>query len=172
MKLGVSDSFRGRADAAAYWEAWVGAVLSRAGLYTEHYPFYITDGPGGIDYSQTWDLNVANEPVAHAGFGSVQVEVKSVNLEFTSVRNYPRPDVMVCSQNSFLRKWPGRGTVGRDFLFVSRITGNVVWLPKDSPISVGHVTHDRTRNEVYKTVHARRSDLRDLVDFIEEVKGE
>ncbi|MDD5374460.1 hypothetical protein [Acidithiobacillus sp.] len=166
MKLGVSDSFRGRADAAAYWEAWTGAVLSRAGLYTEHYPFHISEGPGGIDYSQTWDLNVSKR-----GGPYTEVEVKSVNLTFTSVQDYPMRDVMVCSQNSFLRKWPGKAAIGRDFLFVSRITGNIVWLPKHSPISVGHETYDRERGETYKTVHARKADLRDLSDFLEYIIG-
>ncbi len=166
MKLGVSDSFRGRADAAAYWEAWVGAVLARAGLYTEHFPFYIADGTGGMDYSQTWDLNVSSGKGPYT-----EVEVKSVNLEFTGVKDYPRHSVMVCSQNSFLRKWPGGSTIGRDFLFVSRITGNVVWLPKNSRISVGHETFDGSRNELYKTVHGRKEDLRNLYEFVEHCNG-
>ena len=95
MKLGVSDSFRGRADAAAYWEAWVGAVLSRAGLYTEHYPFYVAPGHDSTDYSQTWDLNVR---ATKSETPCTEVEVKSVNLEFTSAKDYPYSSVIVCSK--------------------------------------------------------------------------
>ncbi len=163
MKLGVSDSFRGRADGAAYWEAWVAAVLSRAGLYTIHYPFEID----GREHGQSCDLTVSTD----GRWSGVQVEVKSLNHTFCSSSDYRYDSVMVCSQNNFLRKWPGASKTGRDFLFVSRITGNIIWLPIDSPITVGHETFDSTRGESYKTVHAKKTDLRELCDFVEAVRG-
>ncbi len=169
MKLGVSDSFRGRADSAAYWEAWCGAVLSRANLHTHHYPFPGGDFGSDGEYGHTWDLNVSN--TAYPWGNQHPVEVKSVNLTFTNASDYPCDSVIVCSQNSFLRKWPGSSSVGRDFLFVSRITGNIVWLPSASKISVGHETMDRSRGELYKTVHAKKSDLHDLSEFVEKVRG-
>ncbi len=160
VKLGVSDSFRGRADKAAYWEAWVGAVLSRAGLFTLHQPFEL-DGPAR-EHALSWDLDVAMPSRSDSMKVWTSVEVKGINTPFTRASDYPYDSVLVCSQNSFLRKWPKTRTTGRDFLYVSTISGNVVWLPAGSQVSVGHETFDTQRRELYKTVQAKRSDLKGL----------
>ena len=52
--------FASRANEAAFWEAWVGAVLSRCGLYTVHHPFTLAKHPGEVaSYAHTWDLDVS-----------------------------------------------------------------------------------------------------------------
>ncbi len=163
-------TFAGRADRAAFWEAWVGAVLSRAGLYTLHHPFTLTSetGKSNADYAHSFDLDVWVEPQNEL---STEVEVKSLNLTFNNSLNYPYESLMVCSQSSWLKKWPGKDKVQRDFLFVSRATGAIVWLPVGSPVTMGHETVDSKRGETYKTVQAKSSDLKELCDFVEMVRG-
>jgi len=169
MLKGVSKSFKDRADGAAFWEAWVGAVLARAGLYTVHHPF-LADG---LDtHGQTFDLEVyGNHPQAFMdGSGMTDVEVKSLNLSFTGPADYPFDDVMLCSQNSWLRKWPGSYHVCRDFLLVSRHTGNLVWVPCMAPVEMGREVTDSSRGETYKVVVAKKVNLRPLSDFVEAMK--
>lgn len=175
---GVSPSFRARADSAAFYEAWVGAVLARAGLYTIHHPF-VADG--GEYHGQTWDLDVYKEPldltwsnvdVRSLGSSSlIPVEVKSLSLTFYNPDTYPFDDVLVCSQNSWLKKWPGKNTVQRDFLMVSRPTGSLVWVPKGTPVTLGVDVFDSTRREAYKAVKTGREYLRPLADFVEMVEN-
>lgn len=171
-----TERFAARADSAAFWEAWVGAVLARAGLYTLHHPFTVGSevGRSNESYAQSHDLDVFQFypwAIDEGKPNPVQVEVKSSNALFTGAWDYPFPSVMVCSQSSFLKKWPGASKTGRDFLFVSRVTGNILWLPVHSPVTVGHETFDAKRGEAYKTVHAAKSDLRDLHAFTEYVRG-
>ncbi len=213
----VSQSFRDRADRACFYEAWAGAVLSRAGLYTTHCPFLID----GKDHGQSFDLQVSSfnpqiltsttlisdisdvilslraEKESSPGVDGSQawstkdqrptavgppktdlirercvtVEVKALSLSFSSPSDYQYESVIVCSQNSFLRKWPGRSDTGRDFLFVSMHTGSIVWLPKGSPVTLGNETLDSTRGELYKTVRTPKSHLCSLHMFTEYVHG-
>lgn len=169
----VSQSFRDRADKAAFTEAWVGAVLSRMGLYTLHYPFEIDDGK---DHSQTFDLTVSSDdPLNIDCWGEsaceqVDVEIKGLSLTFTCPEDYPFKDVLVCSQNNFLRKWPGSSRVGRDFLLVS-CTGHIVWLPKRTEITLNHNVLDKTRNELYQAVRANKADLKTVKEFVVYVKS-
>lgn len=163
---GVSQSFRDRADPAAFWEAWVGAVLARAGLYTTHCPFEID----GKDHGQTFDLMVGTCPEGDY-YDMKPVEVKSLKLTFNDPDTYPFDEVLVCSQNSFLRKWPGRDYSMRDFLFVSTQTGSIVWLPSMTKVTLGREIRDNSRNEVYKAVSASKDMLRPLDEFVEYIKG-
>lgn len=170
-RFGVSQSFRDRADSAAFYEAWVGSVLARAGLYTLHYPFEID----GKDHGLSFDMTVSNEAWddidGHTHLIPFDVEVKSLSVPFTDVSSYPFNEVLVCSQNNFLRKWPGTDVVGRHFLFVSKPTGSIIWLPKGSKVTLGHDQLDRTRNEVYKVVKCTKGQLCPLQDFVELVKA-
>lgn len=171
---GVSQSFIDRADSAAFYEAWVGATLSRAGLYTLHHPFKID----GKDHGQTWDLDVGAYPPSLVYSDHKQpvedmtpVEVKSVNLSFHDRHSYPFEMLLICSQNSWQRKWPGRDKTQRDFLFVSRKTGAILWLPKGVCVELGVEVVDMGRSEVYKAVRTHKGYLRPLADFVEEVSG-
>ncbi len=164
---GVSQSFIDRADSAAFYEAWVGAVLARAGLYTVHHPFKID----GKDHSQSYDLDVCDEwtwtgQVYAGGLDGTRVEVKSLNLTFTCPEDYPFPEVLLCSQSSFNKKWPGRDYTMRDFLLVSRKTGSIVWVPTMTQVGVKTVT-DKTRNETYQAMTVNQSALSPLQDFVE-----
>jgi hypothetical protein len=163
----ISQSFRKRADSAAYWEAWVGMTLTRAGFGVVLHPFKYDDGK---DHGHTWDLDVLRGTHDNAA-EITQVEVKSLSLSFTSPKSFPFKDPFVCSQNSFLRKWPGKTSTQRDFMFVSTETGAIVWLPAFSTVSLNHETIDRTRGEIYKTVRCKRDQLRTLHDFVEKVKS-
>jgi len=159
----IEGDFAKRADSACFWEAWVGAVLSRHGLTTTHHPFVVD----GKDHGETWDLTVCSNSFAHT---QTMVEVKSINTRFSHAGDYPHKKLLVCSQNNWLRKWPGRCTTQRHFLFVSRITGSIVWLPPGSKVSLGNECYDKTRGEFYKVVKTDSSNLKDLNAFIEKVK--
>lgn len=173
-----SKSFLDRADSAAFYEAWVGSVLSRAGLFTVHHPF---DTASNRDHGQSWDLDVGlfHPNTLHYNNGDVRslrspltpVEVKSLSLTFLNTDSYPFEDVLVCSQGSWLRKWPSQNTIQRDFLLVSRPTGSIVWVPKGTPVTLGHEVHDRQRNELYKAVKTTKPHLRQLADFVEAIRG-
>lgn len=169
--VSVSDSFKARADSASFYEAWVGSVLARAGLWTTHHPFTIAKSVRDIPaYAHTWDLDVsAQDPFDTVMAEGLGVEVKSVNLTFSSAKDYPFDSVLVCSQKSFLSKWPNSTTTQRDFLFVSRDTGSIVWLPEGTTVELGGDVYDDSRSELYKVVRAKRSSLRDLDEFVHKV---
>jgi hypothetical protein len=159
----VSKSFLQRADEAAFWEAWVGAVLSRAGLYTLHNPFVVD---GSSSHDKSWDLEVGPDKNDQLE----QVEVKAVKLTFTCPDDYPFPRVLVCSQNSWLKKWPGRDYVSRSFLVVSQKTGAILWVPPMTDVRLGVEVTDKSRNNTYKAVDADAACLKTLGDFIEWVE--
>ncbi len=168
MNRAVSQSFRDRADSAAFYEAWVGSVLARAGLYTVHHPFLID----GKDHGHTWDLDVSAEDPSgwasdYGGFTLTNVEVKSLSVSFENAAGYPYETVLVCSQNSWIRKWPGKDAVQRDFLLVSKPTGCICWIPAGSPVELGVLVTDKSRNETYLAVQTNKQHLRPLQDFVE-----
>lgn len=158
----ISDSFKQRADSSAFFEAWVGAKLSRSNLYTVHHPFTLASETGNplSFYAHTWDLDVGVDNV-----NWLPVEVKSVNLKFVEPNDYPHLGLLVCSDASWQKKWPGAETVQRDFLMVSRDTGGIVWLPKGSPVTRKEVK-DPSRNETYCCVAAHKQELVSFSDFI------
>lgn len=158
---GLSKSFMERANQAAFWEAWVGAVLARAGLYTLHHPFPADGG----DYPFEWDLDVG---VTAMDSDMHPVEVKGLSTTFTSPLDYPFQEVLVCSKNSWNRKWGDSNELGRDFLLVSAKTGGIIWVPKGTLCSPKQVT-DKTRNETYYSMATDRGNLKFLHDYIEKV---
>jgi hypothetical protein len=162
----VSESFKRRADSAAFWEAWVGSVLSRAGLYTLHHPFTIAKNYTEVrEHGQTWDLEAWCE-----NRNPVKIEVKSVNLTFLGPVSHPHEDVNLCSKKSFDRKgWAD--VLGRDFLIVSRATGSIVWMPDGSEVSFSD-TFDSDRKEKFTICTAKRSSMQDLHAFVEKVKSQ
>lgn len=168
----VSESFRNRADSAAFWEAWVGACLTRGGLYCVLQPWEID----GKDHSQNYDLVVYRDEFRiikpEEPSGLFNVEVKSLSLEFNSPEDYPYDEVLVCSKSSFDRKAGVHNLYNlyTDFFLVSVETGSILWLPEGTEIGTKVVT-DRERDETYQSVTCRKKDLRYLSDFIEMVKN-
>lgn len=160
--------FASRANEAAFWEAWTGAVLARCGLYTVHHPFTVANHVGEIhQYAHTWDLDVSTRHPAEAAMfgGSREVEVKSLNLDFVDTESYPNQQVLVCSAASHRRKFKENDFLGRDFLLLSRFTGAIVWVPPDTPLKTRQIT-DSDRGESYKALACRKEDLRALKDFV------
>lgn len=164
----ISDSFKQRADSSAFFEAWVGAKLSRSNLYTVHHPFTLAAETGNplSFYAHTWDIDVGVDNV-----NWLPVEVKSVNLKFTEPNDYPHMGVLVCSDASWQNKWPGVDVVSRDFLMVSRDSGGIVWLPKGAPV-IRKLVKDPTRGEEYLCVASHKTELRSLNDFVNYAKSE
>ncbi len=167
----ISESFKQRADSSAFFEAWVGAKLSRGNLYTVHHPFTLSSETGNplSFYAHTWDLDVSvHDPCHEDGVLPavvLPVEVKSVNLKFTFPNDYPHLGILVCSDASWQKKWPGATAVQRDFLMVSRETGAIVWLPKGAPV-IFKMQKDPSRSEEYLCVATHKAELRSLSDFI------
>ncbi len=162
----ISESFKSRADTSAFWEAWVGAKLSRGNLYTVHHPFTLSSETGNplSFYAHTWDLDVSVDKV-----NCLPVEVKSVNLKFTFPNDYPHLGILVCSDSSWQKKWPGTDVTQRDFLLVSRETGAIVWLPKGAPV-IRKMQKDPSRGEEYLCVATHKAELRSFNDFMQYVK--
>ncbi len=191
----MPSDFSGRLSQGAFWEAWVGAVLSRCGLTTVHHPAVIG---GERDHSLSHDLTIFNnlgtfasescltrkrfregmkrggsaEDASPSVPGTTELEVKSSSLTFTSPNDYPMPTALVCAQDSWMNKWPGKETVQRDFLLVSRVTGHLVWVPKGTLVQMNHPVHDRNRNYSYKCVVVDKEQLRPFKDFVKHVKAQ
>ncbi len=164
---GISEGFKARADTAAFFEAWAGAILSRHNLFTCHHPFTLATETGlpALYYANSWDLDVSADNTVFT-----PVEVKSVNHKFTLPNDYPYADIFVCSETSWNKKWPTTRKTQRDFLFVSRISGGIIWLPKGADV-VGAALVDKTRSESYRCVTTHNSLLRSLDEFVEHVKA-
>lgn len=173
-RKGVSASFAERANEAAFWEAWVGAILTRSGLYVVQHPFNLAREDQEVsDFAHSWDLDVATTNPCDFGDEdgvTVPVEVKSVNKTFETPESWPMPELIVCSFASHYRKWPGTDRTQRDFLFASRYTGAIVWLPRGTKLTISEVT-DPDRDETYRVVRASRDDLRALDVFAQSVKA-
>ena len=165
----VSRSFLQRADEAAFWEAWVGAKLAREGLYACHMPFTADGHPS---HGTSNDLLVSTEsPFIGSEADGETVEVKGIKAEFTCPGDYPFERVLVCSQNSWLRKWPGRDFTSVSFLFASKKTGAIIWLPPMTKVELGREITDGTRNETYRVVDAEARHLRTFSEFVDWVKN-
>lgn len=115
LKKTVSESFRSRANSACFWEAWVGAVLCRAGLEVTHYPFTVHGEPGALpdvgDYATSFDLTCflpGSDPWIFQN-----VEVKSLSVPFVSRDSYPDEQVFVSSYNNHLKKFGCTDQIGR-----------------------------------------------------------
>lgn len=162
MNLAVHKSFLGRADSAAFFEAWVGASLARLGLFTLHRPFTLAEETGFdvSDYANSWDLDVGPHPAS-----LVPVDVKSVNLTFTGPYDYPFPTILLCSRKAFERRRPGKLVLGHDFITVSRNTGKMVWVPSGTPITFKTIT-DSTRGETFESTCADRQHIRSIFNFV------
>lgn len=169
----ITDSFKRRADASAFFEAWVGAKLSRSNLFTVHHPFTLSSETGNplSFYAHTWDLDVGVMRNADGEEAWLPVEVKSVNLSFNQPNDYPHLGLLVCSDASWQNKWPGAETVQRDFLMVSRETGGIVWLPKGSPV-VRKLVKDPSRGEEYLCVASHKVELKSFNEFVNYVQAE
>lgn len=165
----ISESFKQRADSSAFFEAWVGAKLSRADLFTLHHPFTLASETGNplSFYAHTWDLDVG----CSRDSSWVPVEVKSVNLKFYEPNDYPHLGLLVCSDASWQKKWPGADVLQRDFLMVSRETGGIIWLPKGAPV-VRKMVKDPSRGEEYICVASHKEELRPFSDFVSYAKSE
>lgn len=166
----MSESFKQRLHEAALWEAWVAATLTRAGLYVLNYPCSVDDKKDLTDP----DLVVAVELEHLDGPGkdarAIDVEVKGLGLTFLDPETYPFAELLVCSRSSFMRKWPKTNKTGRDFLYVSRPTGSIVWLPVGTQVTFSE-TFDQERGELYKTAKTPSSNLRPVIDFVEMIKS-
>ena len=161
-----SNSFLERADPAAYWEAWVSAVLTRMGLHVLHYPF-VCDGKA--EHATTWDLLVARDfdPVFVTPINEVKLAVKGISLTFNGPDDYPFDEVLVCSHSNFKAKWGPRDYLPRDFMLVSKITGSIVWVPAMTETGL-KVVKDPTRKNPHKSVTVHKENLRTLPEFVEE----
>lgn len=170
--VNVSQSFADRADSAAFYEGWVSAVLSRCGLYVLHRPF-VVDGSKEHDLSVDISVGVEASNAGQATLiqNSADVEIKSLNLDFKNPFDYPYDEVLLCSQSSFLKKWPGAYKTERDFLMVSRVTGAILWVPKRTDVMFGKEIYDSKRGELYRAVAVQRKFLRPLKGFVSELKN-
>jgi len=164
----ISDNFKKRADSAAFFEAWAATKLTRLGLFVNMGPFTIWKPGEDIEpYLKAVDLVVWTTDSSHG----TPVEVKSQNLSFSNVSDYPMERPLVCSQASWVRKTvPPSSVTVTDQLYVSRVTGEALWLPSGSPVELGVRVFDKDRNESYLAVSTWKRHMRPLTDFASSVK--
>ncbi len=159
----LSPTFMKRANEAAFWEAWVGAVLARSDLWTLHHPFA---ADGGDYHGLTWDLDVT----ADRSEEWTPLECKGLSLNFTTPDDYPFDHALICSARSWKKKWKSADTVQRSFFLISMQTGCILWVPPGVEAEVTTVT-DGVRGQTYKAMRTAKSNLKPLWDFIEHIKA-
>ena len=164
----IAESFKRRIDSSAFFEAFVGAQLTRCGLHVHLFPATLAKeiGVSLSYYANTYDLEVSAD-----GSLFTPVEVKSSSMTFSYPNSYPHLGVLVCSEASWNKKWPGKTDTQRDFLLVSRASGGIVWLPKGSTAKVVPIK-DKTRNETYGCFATHKSSLKSFSEFVGNIKGE
>ncbi len=177
----MPSGFSERLAVGALWEAWSASVLTRCGLYVLLHPVVVG---GDRDHSVSHDLDVfaadplfsdnvkVNRSFTGAVKASIPAEVKSNKFTFHGPDDYPHDTVLVCAQDSWMNKWPGKETVQRDFLLVSRVTGHLVWVPTGTKVTLGYPVHDRNRQYSYNCAVVNAGQLRPLKDFVAKVKAQ
>ncbi len=162
----TSGDFSKRMENSPYWEATIGTLLSKAGLVSVHFPSDITDD----DKSQSVDLKVGTEN-DYWNQTLRDLEVKGVSIGFKDCKSYPFDMMWTWSQFSYLNKWPGTDHSVIDFIKISMKTGAVVWVPRGTPIEMGHESFDKTRGTFFKVVGVHKKYLKSFEDFILDVKN-
>lgn len=150
----VRQSFLERADHACLMEAYVGAQLSREGLYVLHTPLFeaMTEEGRRILMYEASDLLVYRKPI-DSGVG-VPIEVKSSSGGIHLVNNERAHGVLLCSAASYYRKYTVAAGNSTPCIYAFVDGGaNVRMLPPGLPITV-LPWKDRTRNEDYDVVVA------------------
>ncbi len=198
FSLTMPKAFADRLTVGAFWEGWVATCLAMSKLYVLCHPAVVG---GERDHSVSHDLDAFSSDPNFLGTSAsescltrspaegmkrggsadperlarsplaTQVEVKSSKHTFTGPSDHPESTVMVCAQDSWLNKWPGKETIQRDFLLVSRDTGHIVWVPTGTKVQMNHPVHDRNRNYSYKCVVVNRDQLRSFQEFVAHVKN-
>lgn len=167
----VRQSFLERADHACLMEAYVGAQLSREGLYVLHTPLFesMTEEDKRTLMYDVSDLLFYRKPIAWNDTG-VQVEVKSSSGGIHLVNNERAHGVLLCSAKSYFRKCTAEG-IGKTPCIYAFVDGgaNVRLLPAGLPIEV-LPWEDRSRGEKYDVVVAL-CDRRDFMTVKEVADG-
>lgn len=158
-----SKSFLSRLDESTFWEAYVGATLSRMGLYVTHQPMDLKqDRKDFEDCATSFDLEVSMD-----GLFGKRIEVKSMR-RFEPEKGTDL--VFVCSLSNFRKKFV-TGVLNRDFLMVDKSDGSIHWLPIHGPIQFSE-RYDSSRDELFRTVVAHKGCFRSLDAFLNGIKDE
>lgn len=157
------DHFASRANEAAFWESWVGAVLARCGLYTIHHPFTVARDITEVGgYAESWDLEVASDREGPW----VNLEVKSKAEPFgNDPMDFPFSTAIVCSASSHRRRHKQTSAAGSDYVLVSTVTGAMLWIPRGTILLPSTTVTDAKRGETYKAVAVSKGCLRGLKDY-------
>lgn len=171
----VKQSFMERADHACLMEAYVGASLSREGLYVLHTPLFEASKKNDRDIlmNELSDLYVYSFNRQCAGEGPcTMIEVKS-SAKGIHVVDEPH-GVLLCSAKSFYRKTQvlslNQTQVPCIYAFVDA-AANIRFIPKGLPIDV-IPWEDRSRGEKYDVVVAlcQRSDFMTVKEVADGIK--
>lgn len=153
-------------------EAYVGCLFSRQGLYVLHTPLFeaITEEDKRTLMYDVSDLLIYRKPIAWNDEG-VHVEVKSSTGGIHLVNNERAHGVLLCSANSFRRKYGALAETPCVHAFVDG-GANVRLLPAGLPVAV-IPWKDRTRDELYDVVVAlcNRRDFMTVKEVADGIKG-
>lgn len=157
----TSASFNDRLDGAAFWEAWVASRITRT-----------IKGASVTLMSVGEAKDVTVYPDMVLGIDEdydrrLELEVKSRNVSFTGVNDYPFPTINTCSKSY----WERTGHLGRQYLIVSQATGNIIWIPswveKHQKVAVDH-----TRGQQFDCMAVDTMEAKDWHDFVRFCHGE
>lgn len=154
--------FQERLALAHYGEAYVAARISAEGFGVYMPPLEVAQTEKEA-LDPKWKLTV--DLIVHRrvlrGIFHVDVEVKSQSERFTSPET--RRSNLVCSAGSF--------KPSAEYIFLSKPTAALVWLPKNTEVERKLHT-DTLRGETYAVMVHPPGALRSFEDFIKMLKGE
>lgn len=160
-KMNLKD-FQDRLALAHYGEAYVAGRISAEGFDVLLPGLHVAQTEAeALDpkWKNTVDLVVA---IGDGPMGdSVFVEVKSQSERFTD-DPASRRSRLVCSAGSFKRD--------AHYIFLSKPTACLLWLPKNSEVERKEHT-DTLRGETYKVMTHMPGALRSFADFVAHLKG-
>jgi hypothetical protein len=143
-------AFDRRLDKASYWEAYVSAVLARAGFWVLHAPIIQADS---FDIT-TADLVVSNQEATW----HQELEVKGC------VEHSQENEVFVCSEASWVRKYGKVDSLPVPYVLVDS-NGDIRFFPRGTQVQTA-LQYDKGRQELFAAKKAWIGYRRPLADLI------
>lgn len=157
----TAGKFEDRLDGAAFWEAWVASRITRTIKGASVTLMSVGEAKDVTVYP---DMRMNIDGLDGR---NLDLEVKSRNVSFTGVSDYPFPTINTCSKSY----WERTGHLGRQYLIVSQSTGNIIWIPswveKHQKVAM-----DNTRGQQFDCMAVDTMEAKDWHDFVSFCHGQ